>query len=214
MALFHIFPRGVGLRSRRGVATFRSLLSLSLSCPSCCEIMRRSPQGADSSRMATRQSPSRPQLRGPSSRAMPCRLGLADDWGARAKAQRRPAAGQPALGLDEKESPVRKQPAEVEKKTKKPRKRRNDVGIKKAPRARLNTDLRGREVVQAHVVTGTPAAMVAMLRPTRPAMGSRLRVNWPQERRFYAGTVGQTALHDGRAATLVYYDDGDVVWHE
>lgn len=45
-------------------------------------------------------------------------------------------------------------------------------------------------------------------------MGSRVRVFWTGERRWFKGVCGKSTVEGGRTIHKVTYDDGDVKWHD
>ena len=47
-----------------------------------------------------------------------------------------------------------------------------------------------------------------------PAEGTRLRVWWPTEQRWFEGVVRATRPQDGRIISRVDYDDGETRWYD
>ena len=68
---------------------------------------------------------------------------------------------------------------------------------------------------QAHSVTAEKHTMADGAPPNiGPSKGSRCRVYWTGERRWFKGTVGRSTSEGGKLIHMVTYDDGDVKWHD
>ena len=79
---------------------------------------------------------------------------------------------------------------------------RMPYGRKKNPKKQAAGAMGGRAKAQAgHVPPTDP-----------PVVGSRVRVHWPAEHKWYRGSVATTQKQDGRLIFHVVYDDGDEGW--